>query len=383
MAWKSADFLFNSRNFRVMKKLSLSVVILLFFPTLLFAQLQRPYKLSELNQNGIPRLLDGITTVQQWGEKKEEIRRSWLAFLGALPDRPAVQYKIEAETTLKDHIRQKIVFNTIYDDSVTAFLLIPQSVKSKKTKAPAILALQPTNEQGKTSVATPFKENNVNRYYGYELVSRGYVVLAPDDLTSGERVYPGQKAFYSAPFYKKYPHWNIIAKTLVDHMQGVDLLSGLGYVDADRIGAIGVSFGGYNSFFLSSVDSRIKAVVPICGLSPFTGDANPQRWGIRDWYTHFPKMNDYLSKDEVPFEMNEIIALSAPTPMFFYVAQNDHIFPHWQRIAETLNDVYSLYDWLGYSNRFQYSIGPGDHDFPVEIRKWAYDFLDQNLKPGK
>ena len=132
-----------------------------------------------------------------------------------------------------------------------------QSGKMYNRKYPAVLALQPTNELG-NPVATPFKEGNRNRYYGLELVSRGYIVLAPDDLTSGERVYPDQKPFYSAPFYEKYPDWTIMAKTLCDHMQALDLLSQLDGVAADRIGAIGVSFGGYNSFFLSSVDSRIK-----------------------------------------------------------------------------------------------------------------------------
>ncbi|MEO8962714.1 MAG: hypothetical protein ABI325_12590 [Ginsengibacter sp.] len=205
------------------------------------------------------------------------------------------------------------------------------------------------------------------------------LVLAPDDLTFGERVYPGEKPFQSAPFYKKYPDWTIMARTLVDHMQALDLLSKLDRVATDRIGAICVSFGAYNSFFLSSVDPRIKAVVSICGMSPVTGDPNPYCWGIRDWYTHFPKITAELDSDRVPFDFIEIVALSAPVPMFFYAAQNDRIFPHWQSITEAFNDIYKLYDWLGYANNFQYSIGPGEHDFPPDIRNWAYNFLDRNL----
>ncbi len=349
-----------------------------------YSQQQRPYTLSELNKKGIPNLLDGISTKEHWTVKKEEIRKAWLDLIGELPKRPKVQYKVISETQLKDHVRKKILFNTIYNDTVSAFLLVPNSVKQdNKRKYPAILALQPTNETGKLAVATMFKEGDRNRYYGYELVSRGYVVLAPDDLTSGERTYPGEKPFQSAPFYKKYPDWTIMAKTLVDHMQALDLLTQLDYVAADRIASIGVSFGAYNSFFLSSVDPRIKAVVSICGLSPFTGDPNPNRWGVRDWYTHFPAVTTYLENDEVPFEFNEIVALSSPLPMFFYAAQNDKIFPQWQSIGESLNDVYKLYEWLGFANNFQYSIGPGGHDFPPEIRNWAYSFLDQNLKSIK
>ena len=344
-----------------------------------YAQQQRPYKLSELNKNGIPHLLDGIETPEQWAMKKEEIRQVWLEYVGNLPERPKVRFKIVSETQMSDHVRQKVVFNTIHDDEITAFLLIPNEAKNNKKKYPAILALQPTNELGKIPVATR-TEAKPNHAYGLDLVSRGYIVLAPDDLTSGERIYPGQKYFHTAPFYEKYPDWTIMAQTLVDHMQALDFLSQHERVAADRIGTIGLSFGGYNTFFLSSVDPRIKAVVSVCGLSSFTGDAKPDRWGIRDWYSHFPRLTEDLNNDRVPFEFNEIIALSAPIPMLFYSPQHDRIFPHWKEIGETLSDVYKLYQWLGHADQFDYIIGPGEHDFPPVIREYAYDFLDRHLQ---
>ena len=350
--------------------------------SLAYAQQSRPYKLSELNKNGIPRLLEGIKTAEEWARKKAEIQKVWLQYVGELPERPAVRSRIVSETQMKDHVRQKIVFNTIYDDEITAFLLIPNSAKTDKKKYPAILALQPTNELGKVPVATTEGAKR-SHAYGYELVSRGYIVLAPDDLTSGERIYPGQKHFQSAPFYDKYPGWSIMAKTIVDHMQALDFLTQHERVAADHIGTIGLSFGGYNTFFLSSVDPRIKAVVSVCGLSPFTGDPEPGRWGVREWYSHFPKLTPDLNNDRVPFEFNEIVALSAPVPMFFYSAQNDLIFPHWQRIGETLNDVYKLYGWMGHADRFDYIIRPGEHDFPPQVRKYSYDFFDLHLQNKK
>lgn len=361
-----------------MKKITLALLLLLGV-SFSYAQQVRPYKLSELNKKGIPPLLDGIQTPEQWRQKKEEIRKVWLEYIGELPQRPAVQYKIVSETQMSDHVRQKLLINTLYDDTITAFLLIPNSAKTdKKRKYPAILAMHPTNVLGKASVATT--EGPPNRRYGYELVSRGYIVLAMDDLTAGERIYPGEKAFRTAPFYQKYPNWTIVAKTLVDNMQGLDFLSQHDRVAADRIGTIGVSLGGYNTFFLSSIDPRIKAVVSVCGLSTFTGDPKPERWGQRDWYSHFPRLTTDINNDRVPFEFNEIVSLSAPIPMFFFSTQNDRIFPHWQQIGDALKDIYGLYEWLGHVDRFHSLIGPGGHDFPPEIRELSYDFLDQYLK---
>ena len=40
----------------------------------------------------------------------------------------------------------------------------------------------------------------------FELADRhGFVVLAPDTITAGERVYPGAQAYWTAPFYEKNP----------------------------------------------------------------------------------------------------------------------------------------------------------------------------------
>lgn len=342
---------------------------------------QRPYILSELNKTGIPPLLDHIDTPEKWARKKAEILKTWLEYMGGLPARPRVSCEVISEEKQKDHVRRKIIFNTVDGDKIPAFLLIPDAA-AKGGKFPAILALHSTNPYGKASVATA--EGIKNRTYGYELVSRGYIVLAPDDLTSGERIYPGRRDFDASPFYEKYPEWSTVGKNTVDHLQAMDLLSQLDLVDAGRIGVIGHSFGAYNAYFLSAVDDRVKVVASSCGLNPFTNNSEPGHWGIRPFpYTHLPKVTPDLEKDRVAFEFNEIIALSAPLPMFIYAAQGDHLFPHWESVGACLLDVHKLYTWLKAEDRFVYYIGAGDHNFPPAMRLAAYDFLDQWLKPAK
>ncbi|MDB6113331.1 MAG: dipeptidyl aminopeptidase/acylaminoacyl-peptidase, partial [Lacunisphaera sp.] len=200
---------------------------------------KRPYVLSELNQNGIPPLLEQITTKKEWAEKRSEILRTWLDYIGGLPERPRVTYEVVSEEKMKDHVRKKIVFNSVDGDKIPAYLLIPDAAVAGGAKFPAILALHPTNPDGKSSIAKA--EGMRNRTYAYELVSRGYIVLAPDDLTSGERIYPGHRDFDAGPFYEKYPHWSTVGKNTIDHLQAIDLLSQLDLVDPNRIGVIGHS----------------------------------------------------------------------------------------------------------------------------------------------
>ncbi|MFK7693664.1 alpha/beta hydrolase family protein [Paenibacillus sp. HJGM_3] len=338
------------------------------------------YNLLELNRNGLRKLTEGLEDAESWQAKRREIERSWLELIGGVPNGVPVSYEVLSETKEADHTRVHLVYDTVYGDKVTAYLLLPdESVEGAGSdgRRPAVLALHPTDESGKDNVAT--RNGRVNRMYGLELVSRGYTVLAPDALTAGERIYPGLLSFRSKPFYELHPEWSTVGKNTVDHKMGVDLLCTLDRVDPDRIGAIGHSFGGYNAYFLAGLDSRIRAYVSSCGFSPFYGDHRPTHWGIRDWYTHIPRVSDYLREYEVPFEFHEIAALAAPIPAFHYYGQSDPIFPHWQAVGACMAELSELYRFLGTEDRFQAVMTAGGHDFPSEIRGLAYAFLDRWL----
>jgi len=339
------------------------------------------YVLSQLNRTGLPPLLQGVETEAQWKEKLDEVRRTWLEYIGELPAREPPRLQTLAKTLLPDHTRLHVVYDTVYGDRIPAYVLLPDEKAFPRPAAgyPAVIALHPTHEIGKDNVAT--SAGKKNRMYGLELVRRGYVVLAPDALTAGERIYPDHPGFHSGPFYEQHPEWSTVAKNVTDHMQGVDVLRSLAYVNSNAIGAIGHSFGGYNAYFLAGMDDRIKAIVSSCGFSPFTGDPKPEHWGYRDYpYTHIPKVSADLDQDRIPFEFHEIAALCAPTPFFNYAGQADAIFPHWKSVAEGMLELSKLYRWLGFENRFRSYVGDGPHDFPEEIRELAYAFLDRWLK---
>lgn len=339
----------------------------------------RPYALEQLNATGIPPLLEGVDTRAQWEQKRTEILQAWLEYVRGLPPRPVAEVTVEDSVDAGDHIRQKISYPTAWGDRVSAYLLIPTEAIDSGKRFPAMLAMHPTNAIGKASVALP---GTVDRNYGLELVQRGYVVLAPDALTSGERIYPGREHFDSEPFYAQHPQWSTVGKNLTDHLQAMDVLSAHPLVDPARIGVIGHSFGGYNTFFLASVDDRVRVVVSSCGVSPFTNTEDPQHWGHRPFpYVHFAQNTADMERGVVPFEFNEIIALGAPRPQFFYVDQGDVYFRNWKEVMDALADVKSLYRFLGAESQFEFLMGGGKHSFPPRIRQAAYNFIDAVLKP--
>lgn len=336
------------------------------------------YQLSQLSEQNFPYLLEGIEDRKQWEAKREKIAAVWQHYLGSIPKAVPVAYTIHSEHAEADHIRIHLSYNTGFGDRVSAYLLIPgEQVQNREKRYPAILALHPTADNGKEDVAT--RTGRANRQYGLELVARGYVVLAPDTITAGERIYDGAEPFQTAPFYKQFPHSTAVGKMIHDHQQAITLLQSLAFVDPERIGAIGHSLGAYNAYFLAAVEARIKVVVSSCGFCPFMQDDNPNRWGQRDWFSHIPELTEQIKNDLVPFEFHEIIALAAPRPFFNWFTQQDTIFPNWQAAAFASLDIQRLYQWLGADERYISLLGNGEHDFPPHIRELSYKFLDDWL----
>jgi len=336
------------------------------------------YQLSKLSQHNFPHLLDGSAGKEKWELKRNRIAKTWHEYIGWMPELTPPVYTIHSEHQEADHLRIHLSYETGFGDHVYAYLLIPGTLAENQNKRfPAMLALHPTDPNGKSDIAS--SDGRPNRRYAMELVARGYVVLAPDTITAGERIYEGAEAFQTAPFYALHPKATAVGKMIHDHQLGISLLQRLSYVDAERIGAIGHSLGAYNAYFLAAVDDRIKAVVSSCGFCPFMDDPEPNRWGQRDWFSHIPRLTEDLSNDFIPFEFHEIMALVAPRPVLNWFTQNDTIFPNWNAAAYASLDIAQLYELLGVKECYTSLIGNGGHDFPSTIRSLSYQFLDDWL----
>lgn len=334
--------------------------------------------------SSIELLLQGIDSVEDWNAKEARIRSIWLERLGTPPIEGMYDeigtdgiYEVISEMEEDDHSRLYVRYGTRDGDTVFAYLLLPHKLDLVDGKSPAVLALHPTSETGKADIS--LKGGRENRRYGLELVSRGYVVLAPDSIAFGDRVYKGEKPFQTAPFYDRYPAWTAVGKMMADHIRGVDILTSLPQVQSERIGVIGHSLGGYNGWFLAGMDQRIKAVVSSCGFSMFSGDPELNRWGNREWFSHIPSLTQDRSGGNLPFEWHEIAALAAPTPIFMWCGTRDVIFPNWRENTAGLTDLEYLYRFLNKGESYECWIGAEGHDFPLDIRERAYRFLDRHL----
>ncbi|MBN2147764.1 MAG: dienelactone hydrolase family protein [Anaerolineales bacterium] len=311
-----------------------------------------------------------------WLERRKDIKQRFLENIGA-PASPRNTRLIETiEMVETEHyVRHRLRYVVGDEEEIPAYLLVPRVVKERY---PAILAMHQMNDFGKDEVVGLF--GNKNYAYGDELASRGYVVLAPDYLTFGERVFPGKEKFDSMPFYERHPKWSMVGKDIEDSMAAIDVLHTFGYVDKSRIGVIGHSHGGSNSIFAMALDERISVGVSNCGMSVISEEEKCLEWSAEDEYIYFPTLRKYLLEGkDLPFDINEVAALIAPRPWCNISAYYDQTLGNQEFLAKVgvqFNQVYEIY---GKQSHFCYMMHGNDHSFPKFARSLAYEWLDRFL----
>ena len=144
-------------------------------------------------------------------------------------------------------MRTKLRYLVGDQEKSTPIFLFQRKGKTEKG-FPAILAMHQMNDYGKDEVAGLYGCKDYA--YGHELAA-GYVVLAPDYLTFGERVFPASSNLTPCPFMRNTrpgPWWAKISRIRCP----IDVLClSISWIKQERIGH---SHGGSNAMFAMAMD---------------------------------------------------------------------------------------------------------------------------------
>ncbi len=332
-----------------------------------------------------------ICDKDSWESKRLNImkRAELVIGHGPAPDNKPFNAEMLAETQREGYLEKKLQFPSGTGDTINGYLLVPDGT-SISSPRPAILGLHGTRKEGCRILIGHVPD--YPRIHAKDLAQRGYVVLVVDVITGGERIYPDYGSYDTTEFYKKFPDWSAMGKMVADHQRALDYLCSLDIVDGERLGCIGHSLGGYNSFFLNAFEPRIKAAVVSCGLSPMGGSNTPYQFARNTWFVHLNLIcREYIRAGMIPCDFHEIMALGAPTPMFNYSGMKDATyFPliankeedfaaWWKTVDEALTQIAGVYKTLGVPGNFERVENDEGHGFPDEIMQKAYKFLDKHL----
>jgi len=145
------------------------------------------------------------------------------------------------------------VWYTGADDTPVQALLVKPPMFDPAKKYPAIVLIH-GGPQGAWSDAWSYRWNP------QMFAARGYVVLMPN---------PRGSSGYGQPFLEQISgDWG--GRAYTDIMNGVDKLAAMPFVDGNRLGAAGGSFGGYMVDWILGHTDRFKALVSHAGVYDLT-----------------------------------------------------------------------------------------------------------------
>jgi alpha-beta hydrolase superfamily lysophospholipase len=121
-----------------------------------------------------------------------------------------------------------------------------------------------------------------------ELARRGFVAVAIDGRYHGERgkaAAAGMSAYQAAILraYRSGGERPFLYDTVWDVMRLIDYLETRSDVDAARIGLIGISKGGMETYLAAAADPRVAVAVPLIGVQSFRWALEHGAWDSRAW----------------------------------------------------------------------------------------------------
>jgi dipeptidyl aminopeptidase/acylaminoacyl peptidase len=105
-------------------------------------------------------------------------------------------------------------------------------------------------------------QSAVSQFFSYRwnfqmMAAAGYVVVAPN-----RRGLPTFGQAWNDQISTDYGGQN-----MRDYLSAIDYMSAKPYIDAERLGAVGASYGGYSVFYLAGIhEGRFKAFISHCGI---------------------------------------------------------------------------------------------------------------------
>ena len=224
-----------------------------------------------------PELAFRARTKEEWLTWRSLFQAKLIELMGGFPTkRCPLQPELMRRDDCGDYFREKIVFESEPGVSVPAYVLVP---KGAKPPLPGLLCLH-GHGNGKDDVVgiapDPKRRDYIralNYDYAVQFVRRGYVTITMDARGFGERrtgyEFEGRDGCNVVFLKCLLLGLNPLTLNVWDAMRCVDYLGTRPEVDSERIGCVGLSYGGTLTLYTAALDQRIKVATISCYLNTF------------------------------------------------------------------------------------------------------------------
>lgn len=312
--------------------------------------------------------LADVQSLDDWNAKKDEWRGQLFEMLGLdpLPEKSPLKPEVTGTTDHDEFTVERVQFQSRPGLYVTGNLYVP---KNRDEKLPAILYVCGHGRVKKGDISYGNKAHY--QHHGGWFARNGYVCLTIDTLQLGEiegihhGTYNHNRWWWNSRGYTSagVEAWNCIRA--LDYLQSRD------EVDGERLGVTGRSGGGAYSWWIAALDERIKAAVPVAGI---TSLQNHVVDGCVEGHCDCMFMvNTYR------WDYAQVAALVAPRPLLISNTDKDRIFPL-DGVVDVYSKVRRIYELHGKVNNVGLQITEGPHKDTQELRVHAFHWFNQFLK---
>ncbi len=212
----------------------------------------------------------------------------------------------------------------------------------------------------------------IDQFWSYRwnfqmMAAKGYIVIAPNRR--------GNSGFGQA--WKEEISGDYGGLNMQDYLDATDAMAAEPFVDKNRLGAVGASYGGYSVFYLAGIHGgRFNAFISHCGVFDFTSwyGTTDELWfpdkDIEGPYWNHPR--SYNFSPDLRIEQWD-------TPILIITGANDFRIPYTQSMqafqaAQLLNIPSRL---LYFENEYHFVVRPQN---AVIWQKEFFEWLDTYLK---
>lgn len=274
------------------------------------------------------------------------------------------------EIQINEKVRAyEVVLDVFEDASFFAYgiLVVPRDLKAGESR-PCVVCQHGLEGRPQSTIGE--KDAHYYAAFATRLAERGYVTFAPQNL------YIFEDRFRTLQFKANSIGRTLFSLMVPQHQQITDWLGRLDFVDAERIGFYGLSYGGKSAM-------RIPPLVDNYCLSICSADFNDWVWknaSTRSPYSYANKGEYEIFEFDLgsTFNYSEMAALIAPRPFMVERGHFDGVAPD-ERVALEFAKVRHLYSAkLGIGERATIEWFVGPHKINGV---GTYEFLDRWLKP--
>lgn len=315
-----------------------------------------------------PRHVFTGTTKAAFRKWQRSLRPRVLATLGKAPTRVPPRPQLLVEWEEEDLVKQRWEIDVQPGLAAIVIVYRPAGLR-RGERRPAILCCHGHGAHGKdpvmglettAGVADDIREHNYD--YGRQMAHAGFVTYALDWLGFGERD-ARAKPFEYEGYDRRDPcnvHFlcatmmgtTVLAMNCHDGSRATDLVCKLPFVDAARLGVMGLSLGGTMTTWMMLTDRRFKAADNMCYAGPFHDIAfrtynvcgsqvTPGLFGLCD--------------------LPHLHGLIAPRPLLMEIGIHDTCFEVDHTLAGHFTEVERIYAAAGAPDCLELDLFPGRH----------------------